>query len=150
MQSTKFDNLPVVFENVRFERTTNIPKQGLKIFRHQFEAVNVKCKQKCRVNLENTSNLFLGHLEFHVSIHRATGHFEVSESNAIVVTGIVRVPDDIEKEKMSVSAFNNDTEIAESDPLPMTKKDFYKKLRLRGYHYKGLFKNIVSCNTDGW
>lgn len=47
-------------------------------------------------------------------------------------------------EELSDYEEKNDSEI-----LPLNAKDFYKELRLRGYHYKGLFKNVTYANSDG-
>lgn len=89
-----------------------------------------------------------GKSSFHISIQRGSGRFEITENQAVVVCGVVRVPEDIDKEKIHVSTI--DDEIPDdTNTVPLSKKDFYKEFRLRGYHYNGLFKNVVSCNTKG-
>lgn len=88
------------------------------------------------------------HVQFHVSIQRVTGQFEITERGALVASGIVRVPDDIKKEKRHTPSFD-DEGISDSNVIPNNRKDFYKELRLRGYHYSGLFKTVVHCNIKG-
>lgn len=105
-------DLPVVFENVRFERATNIPKDG-------------------KVN-------------FVVMVQKRSGTFEIVESGAPVVTGRLYIPTDVNKEMIDMPPLPyepNDTDL--------NNKDIYKELRLRGYHYKGLFRSLNRVNTDG-
>ncbi|KAJ8976879.1 hypothetical protein NQ317_001203 [Molorchus minor] len=84
-----------------------------------------------------------GHLRFTISIQEGTGIFEIEESDALVVTGRIYLSDDT----------NNDIEhymppeLSELGPLPLTTKDVYKELRLRGYHYKGDFRAIQTCDV---
>lgn len=33
------------------------------------------------------------------------------------------------------------------DLIPLSQKDIYKELRLRGYYYSGLFRGVESCDT---
>ncbi|KAH8255859.1 hypothetical protein KR032_009533 [Drosophila birchii] len=83
-----------------------------------------------------------GEVELNVMIHYGTGHFEITEAGNLVVTGIIR-----ETENSfipEVYYFKEETE------FPMiSKKDFYKELRLRGYHYNGAFRAVDSARSDG-
>ncbi|XP_070141375.1 fatty acid synthase [Drosophila kikkawai] len=83
-----------------------------------------------------------GEVELNVMIHYGTGHFEITEAGNLVVTGIIReTKDSIIPE---VYYFQEESE------FPMiSKKDFYKELRLRGYHYNGAFKAVHSARSDG-
>lgn len=76
-------------------------------------------------------------VDFTVMIHYGSGKFEITENGVSVVTGVVR--------EMQTEKFENDSiEMEESlNNLPiLEKKDFYKELRLRGYHYQDLFQGI--------
>lgn len=86
-------------------------------------------------------------ISFHISVQMGTGHFEISENNATVASGLVRVPQDINLEKIDVIPFTDD--VPDNNVMPMKTKDFYKALRLRGYHYKGLFKKVQYANING-
>uniref|UniRef100_A0A146M080 Fatty acid synthase n=1 Tax=Lygus hesperus TaxID=30085 RepID=A0A146M080_LYGHE len=79
-----------------------------------------------------------GSVELVVSIQK-TGSFEVTEGGAAIVTGKAYVPQDVTKEMTSVK-------FESSGEYPMSSKDIYKELRLRGYNYKGLFRSLVGAN----
>ncbi|XP_055377679.1 fatty acid synthase isoform X2 [Condylostylus longicornis] len=77
-----------------------------------------------------------------VLIDYESGQFEVSDTGTTVVTGIIREILDPKPPK----------------PLPKPKeslfptvssKDFYKELRLRGYHYNGGFRSVEEARGDG-
>lgn len=91
--------------------------------------------------------LHLGAVDFTVTIQRSSGFFEVMESGAAIVTGKVFVPEDVTRES---SGLQNSTILPQDDDVFVMKpKDIYKELRLRGYNYKGLFRSIMCCNSDG-
>lgn len=81
-------------------------------------------------------------VEFHIMVHTGTGRFEISENATAVVTGCIN-----EIEKMGP--------LTELQPLPKTdfpllqERDFYKELRLRGYHYSGAFRSVIEARGDG-
>ncbi|XP_043067726.1 fatty acid synthase isoform X1 [Drosophila bipectinata] len=83
-----------------------------------------------------------GEVELNVMIHYGTGRFEITEAGSLVVTGNIR-------------EINNPTipevfHFQKESNFPMiSKKDFYKELRLRGYHYNGAFKEVFSARSDG-
>ncbi|XP_023313670.1 fatty acid synthase-like [Trichogramma pretiosum] len=85
-----------------------------------------------------------GIIEFTLMIQKGTGRFEVVEGGAAVVTGFVRATDKPSAEKVDPKILqpNNDEEI-------MTSRDVYKELRLRGYHYSGMFRSLKSSTCDG-
>jgi fatty acid synthase len=81
-------------------------------------------------------------VEFVVMIQSGTGRFEISEGSSAVVTGYINKVDDIKLSEVEM------TEDVESLSTLLT-KDFYKELRLRGYHYHGAFKSVTEARCDG-
>ncbi|XP_029178050.1 fatty acid synthase-like [Nylanderia fulva] len=84
-------------------------------------------------------------IKFFVNIFEITGNFEICESNAVVVSGNIRVAEAIEKEQLNRSPIPL---VNKEHSLPMNTEDIYKELRLRGYEYSDIFKGIKSCNCD--
>lgn len=81
-------------------------------------------------------------IEFNIMVHVGTGRFEIVEgATAVVVGTIIEVDDPLPVSKLP--------------PLPSTdfplmqERDFYKELRLRGYHYSGAFRSVVEARGDG-
>ena len=81
-------------------------------------------------------------IELLVMIHPGTGRFEISESGTALVTGTIQAP-----EKTNMTDINVDTD--ESGGTTLKTRDFYKELRLRGYHYNGVFRSVVEARSDG-
>ncbi|XP_062548544.1 fatty acid synthase-like [Armigeres subalbatus] len=79
-------------------------------------------------------------VELLVSIQEESGRFEILEGDSLVATGIARVL--VNENYIPV------VEMASSAPVLPT-RDFYKELRLRGYHYTGLFKSVLEARSDG-
>ena len=73
--------------------------------------------------------------------------FEIAEKGTLVVSGNVRIPADIKQEILDVEPFED--HVSNSSILPLNTKDFYKELRLKGYHYKELFRKVVYANVEG-
>uniref|UniRef100_A0A2M4A7X9 Fatty acid synthase n=1 Tax=Anopheles triannulatus TaxID=58253 RepID=A0A2M4A7X9_9DIPT len=78
-----------------------------------------------------------------VEVNPITGHFEVLEGSALVIKGRIGhlshfTPKPIPPVHVSSNA-----------PINLLSKDFYKELRLRGYHYGGLFKSVIESTSDG-
>lgn len=73
----------------------------------------------------------------------------MTENDAIVVTGIVRTPENIDAEWINIDSSTLQNKSFNSNSSLLSTKDFYKVLRLRGYHYKGLFKKVLNVNHDG-
>ncbi|KAM7359337.1 fatty acid synthase 3 [Cochliomyia hominivorax] len=81
-------------------------------------------------------------VELTVMIHYGTGNFEITESGALVVTGRIS-----EIENPTVPKVHT---FKEKSDFPMiAKKDFYKELKLRGYHYNGSFQAVKEARSDG-
>ncbi|XP_067208438.1 fatty acid synthase-like [Linepithema humile] len=81
-----------------------------------------------------------------IMVQKATGKFEVMEGDNAVVTGTVREPTDITKEKLPRQFLNQEDDNEEE---VMNTKDIYKELRLRGYQYAGIFRGLKSSSTTG-
>ena len=79
-------------------------------------------------------------IELVIVINPGNGRFEISEGGSTLVTGVVR-------EATNVCLTDIQRETSESGLL--SNKDFYKELRLRGYHYNGLFRSVTEASSDG-
>ena len=79
-------------------------------------------------------------------VQKATGNFEVVEGGAAVVSGTVRVPDNVSHERASLEFFEPQTS---DDLLELSSRDIYKELRLRGYNYQGDFCGLASLDSCG-
>ncbi|XP_050353710.1 fatty acid synthase-like [Nymphalis io] len=113
MMGELFTEVSVVFEDLRFQRATNIPKNG--------------------------------NLEFTVMIQRGSGHFEVMESGASIVTGRIYAKKNVGHDYRVLPA---ELEATGPNIKQLLTKDFYKELRLRGYQYRGLFRGVIGCNVE--
>lgn len=81
-------------------------------------------------------------IEFTITIHIGTGRFEITEGATAVVTGfITEVPNPL--------PLTNLGSLPNSDFPIMKERDFYKELRLRGYHYSGAFRSVIEARGDG-
>ncbi|XP_054009830.1 fatty acid synthase-like [Hylaeus anthracinus] len=85
-----------------------------------------------------------GSVQLTVMIHRGSGRFEISEGSTTVVTGIIRIVTNPAQEMISAKFL---TPIEDEEPL--TNKDIYKELKLRGYEYTGPFRGIKSASFKG-
>lgn len=79
-----------------------------------------------------------------IVIHIGTGDFEVSEGTTAVMTGNIKAMKNGEPVKDLSKYLREDPSATVLDS-----KDFYKELRLRGYHYGGIFKSVVEIRGDG-
>lgn len=80
-------------------------------------------------------------VELTIMVHLGTGKFEITEGTSTVVTGNVKVSNEIELMNIPVP---------EDNGYPMLEsRDFYKELRLRGYHYNGAFRSVTHARADG-
>ncbi|PNF15064.1 hypothetical protein B7P43_G16762, partial [Cryptotermes secundus] len=87
-----------------------------------------------------------GNLHFTVMIQKVSGKFEVTESNAPVLSGSVRVPTNISHEMV---ALEPPRPIVNEDLLELSSEDIYKYFRLCGYEYEGLFRGLVCADNHG-
>lgn len=72
-----------------------------------------------------------------------TGDFEVSEGTTAVMSGNAKAIKNGELVKDLSQWIKSDCNSM------MDSKDFYKELRLRGYHYTDVFKSVVEVRGDG-
>jgi fatty acid synthase len=79
-------------------------------------------------------------------VQKGTGNFEVVEGGAAVVTGRVRLPENVSQERVLLDFFVPQTS---DDLLELSSQDIYKELRLRGYNYQGEFCGLVSLDNSG-
>nr|XP_023011970.1 fatty acid synthase-like [Leptinotarsa decemlineata] len=84
-------------------------------------------------------------VHFLVNIVKQSGYFEIFEGGSIVVTGSVKVPENVHAEFSKIKP-----EIAHEDGYSkMSKEDLYKECHLRRYMYKGIFRGITECDIQG-
>ena len=82
-------------------------------------------------------------IDLNVVFQRGSMKFEINEGSNPIVTGSVKV--------LNLTDNLSPLEAPENrDGAPfLLNRDFYKELRLRGYHYNGLFRSVVSARADG-
>lgn len=78
---------------------------------------------------------------FIVVVQPGTGRFEISEGSSTLVTGFIKQVD-----KSPLTDINAD---GNTNSTILKNRDFYKELRLRGYHYNGLFRSVTEGRGDG-
>jgi hypothetical protein len=79
-------------------------------------------------------------------VQKASGKFEVIESNATVVSGSVRVPTNASHEMVVLEP---PKPIVNNELLEMSSQDIYKYFRLCGYEYHGVFCGLVCADGHG-
>lgn len=80
-------------------------------------------------------------------VQKGSGNFEIVEGGAAIVTGRIYVPENINKEIVTLDPPEDESD--SSSLIDLSGKDFYKELRLRGYNYKGLFRSVTKANNQG-
>lgn len=81
-----------------------------------------------------------------IMIHYGSGQFEITENGVTVVSGRVRLINS----STITGDDENDVVASPIDNYPiLEQKEFYKELRLRGYHYSGLFRGVEEARGDG-
>lgn len=83
-------------------------------------------------------------VELNIMVHYGSGQFEITENGATVVAGMVR---DVETSTLDIES--NETHVPNTSVTMLDKTDFYKELRLRGYHYQHLFQGVQRASGDG-
>ncbi|XP_032674560.1 fatty acid synthase-like isoform X2 [Odontomachus brunneus] len=111
-----YRKIPIVFGNVKFVRATSLSKKD-------------ELKLILLIN----------------SIQKDSNNFEIMEGNDIIVSGVVRIPDDIMSEKLPVQYLSKHDDNEKCNEYINT-ADIYKELRLRGYQYTGLFRSLKSAS----
>ncbi|KAJ8919478.1 hypothetical protein NQ315_002099 [Exocentrus adspersus] len=100
------------------------------------------CFQNCKF-VRATPVPKRGHFALNISIQSASGDFEVTEGDSVVVTGRITFLTNSEVENLDRYSVSYD---GESKSIQLKTKDVYKELRLRGYNYKGDFRAIQTCD----
>ncbi|KAJ8963948.1 hypothetical protein NQ314_005279 [Rhamnusium bicolor] len=98
------------------------------------------CKFTRATTLPSQSNL-----QFRTMIQKGTGNFEIIESELLVASGrIYQLEDDnlIETTPYLPTGKSN------ADAFPLTTKDIYKELRVRGYDFQDEFRSIQECDHN--
>lgn len=88
-----------------------------------------------------------GNIKFKVTVQTGSGYFEIVEGNAVVSTGRIYIPENIEKESVNIPSPQHNSK--DNQQIFLNSSEFYKELNLRGYNYKGLFKGITYANSEG-
>lgn len=83
-------------------------------------------------------------VNLNIMIHYGSGQFEITENGATVVSGVIRESESSKADGEPIINEEFDNEVAVLD-----KKDFYKELRLRGYHYQNIFQGVEKARGDG-
>lgn len=81
-------------------------------------------------------------VEFTITIHTGTGRFEITEGATAVVTGFIA-------EVVNPLPLTTLPPLKPTEFPVMQERDFYKELRLRGYHYNGAFRSVTEARGDG-
>ncbi|KAJ4448692.1 hypothetical protein ANN_00082, partial [Periplaneta americana] len=138
MLGSVYTEMNICLENVHFHRDTTILKDvdlfSLPSFRQHFAQ-----------NMPHI-NFHAGVVELVVMVQKVSGNFEVVEGKTAVVTGSFYLSDNISEDMVELEP---PAPACGDDKLGLTSRDIYKELRLRGYHYKGVFRSIVSADCSG-
>lgn len=84
-----------------------------------------------------------GSVKFGLNFFDGSGKFEICEGGSLAVSGVIRVPENIENEELPLDALDYDKKCG----LMLDRSDVYKELRLRGYDYGGLFRGITKTDS---
>lgn len=96
--------------------------------------------------LHATSMISGQNVDLTIMIHYGSGQFEITENGVTVVSGRVRLVNS----SNVINDFDASTNAIPIDGYPvLEQKEFYKELRLRGYHYNGLFRGVEEARGDG-
>ena len=81
-------------------------------------------------------------------VQKGSGKFEIAEGGTAIVSGLVRVPENVSRETVDLDPPEPEENLVK-DLIELNSRDIYKELRLRGYNYQGLFRSLVSVTADG-
>lgn len=76
-----------------------------------------------------------------ININRGSGYFEVTEKSTILAQGYIKKCMDFETTELPMIEREKSVNLSESD--------FYKEMRLRGYHHQGIFRGVKEVRDDG-
>nr|XP_023013626.1 fatty acid synthase-like [Leptinotarsa decemlineata] len=86
-------------------------------------------------------------IQFIINIFKQSGNFEIFEGGSVVVSGKIRVPQDVSKEFLEMPP-EVDSRFNGLYPK-LSREDLYKECHLRRYMYRDSFKAITECDVDG-
>lgn len=131
-QEKWFEEVPVVFQNLKFLRPTVLNSEGT--YKSQNNYLSIKFK---------FSFWYVGSVKFNINILNGSGDFELLEGGSLTVSGNIRLFTEniVENQIEHLSII--------SEKMEIYPDDFYKELRLRGYQYKDEFLGFVEANSDG-
>lgn len=150
MMGELYTEVSVVFENVRFQRATNIPKEGNLEFiimiqkgSGNFEVRNQKNHVYC-CHLNNSikekfisTPIILTIMSVRSAscyrLHEYTILSQIVESGASIVTGRIYAKKNVGQD---YRVLPSPPEVSGPNIKHLLTKDFYKELRLRGYQYR--------------
>ena len=142
----EYEDVPVVFEDVRFEKPLHVPTEGE-------YCTTATPAPTGEVTTPSTSlrGIFLGETMLKVNIQRGSGAFEIVADESVLVTGKIHSPEDVDLEFVNLPSapYQNGSAIYNEDHFVLTSNDIYKELRLRGYNYKEEFKAIRQIEDHG-
>ena len=84
-----------------------------------------------------------GVVKFGLNFFDGSGKFEICEGGSLAVSGVIKVPENIEMEELLLDPIACDKKAG----LMLERGDVYKELRLRGYDYGGMFRGITKTDT---
>lgn len=85
-----------------------------------------------------------GSVKFGLNFFDGTGKFEICEGGSLTVSGVIKIPENVEYEELHLDATTFDT----TSGLLLERGDVYKELRLRGYDYTGIFRGINKIDSN--
>ncbi|KAG5865371.1 Fatty acid synthase, partial [Gonioctena quinquepunctata] len=100
--------------------------------------------ENCRF-MRGTTVPSKGLLKLRIDLNRTSGFFEIIESDSAVMTGKIYVVEGNDSSQTETLSYSNQSK---NSNLQMKTKDIYEELRLRGYNYKGGFRNIMECDIS--
>lgn len=82
-----------------------------------------------------------GIIELVIVLHQVTGLFEITENGSSVVRGTVG----------TLESYRNSIDLPkpETHSTILNTNEFYKELKIRGYHYSGDFQSVLEARSDG-
>lgn len=83
-------------------------------------------------------------------VNSIDGHFTIAADGEVCCTGVIRALEETNSNSITNTTFEAiNKSLSKTDAASMTGKEFYRELRVRGYHYKDQFKGVESVSLDG-
>lgn len=76
-----------------------------------------------------------------ICINRGSGYFEVTEKSTILAQGYIKKLNEFEAMELPL--------VERKYSVMLNESDFYKEMRLRGYHHQGIFRGVKEVRDDG-